>query len=284
MVTGAQIQGSAQWQTAVAVACAIWLLLSIIRGWMNGLLRQILAILAIIGAGFLASLFAGSLSSFLQTRINLSGLVVGLLSVLLVWVIAYNIIILGGRILFKKTRDYDSGLVRLIFGLGGALIGLVYGLIFFWMITISIRVVGRVAENQVAAENARSAPTPVWIVNAAKLKNSVELGVGRGLLNAVDPIPRDFYRTLDLCGRIASNPQRIQRALMYPGFEHLLENPKIRRLISDPEILEAVRSGNVFGVISNSKIVALWSDPEIRATLSPQQIEAALRYADSAGE
>jgi Colicin V production protein len=283
MVAAAEIQGSAQWQTVVIIAASIWLLLSVIRGWSKGLFRQILAILAIIGAAFLGLLFAGPLSAFLRTRTNLPGFVLGIVSAFLIGVFAYYLIIFLGSFFLKRTRDQESDLLRLICGSGGAIVGFLSGLFFIWAFLLGVRVLGRVAENQVAIEASRSEEPAFWSLNAVKLKNSVELGFGRALLDALDPLPLTFYRAIDLYSRIAGNPQLMQRVLLYPGFRPLWENPKINRLMHDPELVAAVRNGNIFEVMGNPKVVSLWNDPEIRACLSREKIEEAIRYAGGEG-
>ena len=280
MVSAADIQGSLGWQTTFVLISAGWLLLSVMRGWVKGLIYQLLAIVAVIGAGFLVSWFAGPFAELLHSTTNLSGLTLTLLAVVLVWGIAYNVILLIGRILFKRTRDQDPGVVRLIYGFGGALVGLIYGLIFIWVIVIGVRVIGRVAENEVEIQRSRSDPLPVWIMNAAKLKNSVELGVGRAVITTVDPLPSDFYREIDLCSRLIANPQAIRKMIEYPGFKHLWQNPKITSLEHDPEIVAALQKGNILILMSHPKIVALLNDPELRAVFSREQLDAALKYGD----
>ena len=280
MVSTANIQGSLGWQIIFVFISAGWLLLSVMRGWVNGLICQLLTIVAAIGAGFLVLWFAGSFTEFLHSTTNLSGLPRTLLTVALVWGIAYNAITLIGRILFKRTRDQGSGVVRLIYGFGGALVGLTYGLVFIWAVIIGIRVVGRVAESQVEIQKFRSDTLPVWVVNAAKLKNSVELGVGYAVITAIDPLPNNFYREIDLYSRLTATPQAIQKVMEYPGFKRLWQNPKIASLGHDPEIVAAVQERNILVLISHPKIIALLNDPELHAAFSREQLDAALEYSD----
>jgi uncharacterized membrane protein required for colicin V production len=257
------IHGSPAWQNTYLVLCAAWLLFSFLRGWRNGILRQILAIVGLIGAAFAVSWFAGPLAGSLQSSVHLPGIALTALAVLLVWGISYNVIMLIGRILFKRTGDQDSGLVRFIYGMGGAAIGLIFGLVSIWAFTMAIRVVGRVAENQVELQQARS--VPVWVANIAKLKSSLELGLGRSVLDTVDPFPRRFYRQIDYCSRLAVDPQSVQKLVERPGFRRM--QPKIAELERDPEIMAAVRRGDIVSLASNPKVIAILGDSELQREL-----------------
>jgi hypothetical protein len=259
------IQGSPGWQTTYLVICVVWLFISFVRGWVNGIFRQILAIVGLVGAAFAVSWFTGPVAGMLRSALSLPGIVLTALSIVCVWGISYNVIMLIGRILFKRTRDQDSGLIRLIYGVGGAGIGIIFGLVSIWAFTIAIRVVGHVAENQVQLQRARSGPAPVWVANIAKLKNSIELGVGRAMLNQVDPLPRDFYRQIDYCSRLAADPESVQRLIDTPGFRRI--QPKVAELERDPEIVAAVQRGDIVALASNPKVIAMINDPELKREL-----------------
>jgi colicin V production protein len=265
MLPTPDIGGSPGWQTTYVVVCVVWLFVSFIRGWANGIFRQILAIVGLVGAAFAVSWFTGSVAGMLRPALPLRGVVLTALSVVLIWGISYNVIMLIGRIFFKRTRDQDSGLVRLIYGTGGAAIGLIFGFVMILAFTIAIRVIGRVAANQVEFQQARSGTAPAWVGNIAKLKNSIELGVGRSIINQVDPIPRDFYRQIDYCTRLAVDPQSVQRMIDAPGFTRL--QPRVAQLERDPEIVAEVQRGDIVALASNPKVIALLNDSELRREL-----------------
>jgi colicin V production protein len=257
------IHGSPGWQNIYLLVCAIWLLYSLWRGWTNGIFRQLLAIAALIGAALAVSWFVSPVAGLLQSSLHLPGFALTALAVLLVWGISYHLIMLIGRILFKRTRDQDSGLVRFIYGMGGAFIGLIFGLVSIWAFTMAIRVMGHLAQNQVELQSARS--VPVWVANLAKLKSSIELGIGQPVLNAVDPLPRDFYRQIDYCSRLAVDPQSIQKLIERPGFRRI--QPKVAELQRDPEIMAAVRRGDIVSLASNPKVIAIFKDSELQREL-----------------
>ena len=277
MGAGADIQGSPQWQTAFLLLAALWVFFSILRGWTNGLMRQLTAIVALLVGTFLVLHFTGDFAGYLHLEV--AGIFQTPIAALLLWIMGYNGVVLLGRILFKRTRDQDSLPVRMIFGAGGALVGFVYGFFFIWCLLIGVRVTGRIAENQIEMERAASEPCGRLALNLAKLKNSIELGIGRVVVDAVDPAPPAFYRELDRCSRLIANPRAIRKMLDYPGFRRVLQNPKIADLQRDPEILADMQSGNLLGVFANRKVVALLNDSELRQAFSPAELEAALDYA-----
>ena len=280
MGTAADIQGSPQWQTAFLLLAALWLLLSTLRGWTNGLMRELTGIVAFLVATFLIVHFTGNLAAYLHLEV--ASILQTPIAALLLWIISYNGVVLIGRVLFKRTRDQDSLLARMIFGAGGALVGLIYGFFFIWCLLIGVRVIGRIAENQIEMERDANEPSGKLVLNLAKLKNSIELGTGRLVVDAVDPTPPAFYRELDRCSRLIGNPRAIRKMLDYPGFRRAFQDPKITDLRQDPEVLADMQSGNVLGVLANRKVIALLNDSQLRQAFSPAELEAALDYAGNA--
>jgi Colicin V production protein len=277
MGPASEIQGSPQWQGVVLLCSALWILISMLRGWTTGLMRQLTAIVAFLVAAFLVLHFTSKLAEYLHREVP--QVFQTAIAALLIWIISYSGILLIGRILFKRTRDQDSLLMRIIYGAGGALLGFAYGLFFIWSILIGVRLVGRIAENQIEVQRAESEPSGKFVLSLAKLKNSVELGLGRLVINAVDPAPPAFYRELDQYSRLIGNPRVLRKMLDYPGFHSVLQDPKIVDLQRDPELLADMRSGNLLGVFSNRKVLALLNDPQLRQVFSLGELKAALDYA-----
>jgi len=277
MVGAADIQGSHQWQTAVFVVAAVWLLVSAVRGWGKGLMRQLVGIVALFAAGYLVLCYSGLVGEFL--RPHLPALVLLPLAAVIIWIFSFNLIVLIGRLLFKRTKDYQSTSLRLIYGVGGGVIGLGYGLLFVWCILIALRVIGHLAENQGETQRVKNENPGAFVLNLAKLKNSVELGSGRAVLDSIDPLPRRFYRDLDQYSRVIEDPEAIQKLLEYPGFRRLLESPQVLELERDPQVAADMKKGNVLGVLTNRKVIALLNDPQIRSAFTQGDLEAALNYA-----
>jgi len=277
MVGVGDIQGSHQWQTAVFVVAAVLLLVSVVRGWGKGLMRQLVGIVALFAAGYLVLCYSGLVGEFL--RPHLPALLLLPAAALIIWVVSFNLIALIGRLLFKRTKDCQSNSLRLIYGVGGGIIGLGYGLLFVWCMLIALKVFGQIAENQVKMQRMKNESSGAFVLNLAKLKNSVELGSGRSALDSIDPLPSRFYRDLDQYSRVIEDPEAIQKLLEYPGFRRILESPQALEVERDPQIAADVKKGNIIGVFTNRKVIELLNDPHIQSAFTQGDLEAALNYA-----
>jgi hypothetical protein len=278
-MTGIGTAGSEYWRNVFFALAGSWVLVSFLRGWMQGILRQLLVPLAVFGA-LLAVVFITPVGSgFLRQNAWLPASTSALILGVAIWLFAYNLLVFVGGIIFKRTRDQDFAIVRLVFGVGGAAVAVVYALLQIWVIVIGIRILGRIAEDQIAVRSSRTAVSSGLVVELARLKNSLELGSGKAVLDQVDPVPSVAYRRLDQCCQLLVNPHATGRLLESPALRGVWENPRIRTLQADPEILEAVRRGDFLSILSNPKVLTLWTDPNIRALLSGDQIQAACDYA-----
>ena len=277
MVGVGDIQGSHQWQTAVFVVAAVLLFVSAVRGWGKGLMRQLVGIVALFAAGYLVLCYSGLVGEFL--RPHLPALLLLPAAALIIWVVSFNLIALIGRLLFKRTKDCQSNSLRLIYGVGGGIIGLGYGLLFVWCMLIALKVFGQIAENQVKMQRMKNESSGAFVLNLAKLKNSVELGSGRAVLDSIDPLPSRFYRDLDQYSRVIEDPEAIQKLLEYPGFRRILESPQALEVERDPQIAADVKKGNIIGVFTNRKVIELLNDPHIQSAFTQGDLEAALNYA-----
>jgi hypothetical protein len=271
------IHGSHQWQAALFLIATAWIFVSFARGWKKGLMRELAGIAGLFAAGFLIISFTGRMAEFLRPQVPSFILVP--LSAALIWILSFNAVVLIGHLLFKRTAGYESSLLRLISGVGGGVIGLCYGLLFIWCVAIGVKVIGRLAANQVEIQRGKNESSGLFMVNMARVRNSMELGYGKALLNSVDPFPRSFYRGLDQYSQIIEDPEAFERLLAYPGFHRIWQSPRIQELQRDPEIIAEVRNGNVIGVLVNPKVVMLLEDPEIRNAITQSDMEAALSYA-----
>jgi hypothetical protein len=281
-MTGIGTDASEYWRNLSFALAGGWVLLSFFRGWTQGILKQLLVPLAVFGASVAAILITPTASGYLyqNTRLPASALLLGLA----IWFLAYNLLLLVGGIIFKRTRDQDFAIVRLVFGVGGAAVAVVYAFLQIWLVVVGIRIFGRVAEDQIAVQSSRNSVSGGLVVGLVRLKNSLELGSGKIVLDQLDPVPPEAYRRFDQCSQLLANPRAFGRLLESPALRGLWENPRIRALQSDPELLEAIRRGDFLSVLSNPKVFALWTDPSIRALLSGDQIQAACDYAKEEGK
>jgi hypothetical protein len=282
MASIADIQGSQQWQTAIFLITAAWILVSAARGWGKGLMRQLVGIVALVAAGFLVLHYTGQMSESLH--LHIPALILVPVAAVLIWILSFNSIVLIGHLLFKRTKECESPLLRLIYGVGGGIIGLCYALLFVWCAFIGLKVIGRIAANQVEIQRVKNERSEAFILNLAKLKNSIELGYGRALLDLVDPFPRSFYREIDQYSRVIEDPEALRKLLDYPGFRRIWESPQVAELERDPEIDADLRRGDIVAILTNRKVIALFDDPQIQSVFTRGDMEAALTYALTSGK
>jgi hypothetical protein len=276
MVSVGQIEASPQWQTAVFLLAGGYILWSAVRGWRQGLMRQAIGIFALFAAGFLVLQFTGRLEDLLRSHVP--SLILIPVSAVLIWIVSFNTIVLIGQLLFRRTRDCESSFSRLVSGFGGGAIGAGCGFLLVFCALIGVKMIGRLAANQVEIQQARNENSGVFIRNLAKLKNSVELGYGGRLLEWVDPIPSRFYQELDQYSRVIADPGAIQKLLEYPSLRRIWVNPQIIEIERDPEIVSDLQRGDILAVFTNRKVAALLKDPQLRKLFAQGDLDAAFRY------
>ncbi len=261
------------------------------QGWRQGPIRQALRILAIASAYFVAW-FGGRLATpLLQPFMELPGFMVSIVAGVLLGLLWYAGVTGVSAILFKKTSNQDSGLVRFTYGVTGAMLGVVFGLVLVWVIVIGIRLTGSVAQSRVAAEremareahpNAPPAPSATekgWPGGLIRLKESLEIGPAEDVMAVVDPIPQRVYDTLGKITRVAASPALAQRLLDYPGAKALADHPKIKALSQDPEITRELEQKQFLALLRHPRLIDAANDESVKALAKAFDLENALDHA-----
>ena len=289
--------GSPVWQLVFVSFAVVLILFEVVRGWRRGIARQLARLGALIAAYF-AAFYVGSfavpvLRPFLKMPDPILSIVAGSLLALF----AYALISGFGTMLFKRTSQHESVLVRFFYGSSGAVLGVFFGALLVWLVVVGIRSLGAVADatvqqelkeqnnavahavdlrRRVSVSNQDSAPL---MMSLARLKNSLELGVVGDAVKKADAIPAQAYDTLGKVGQVASNPESAQRLLDFPGAQQLSENPKIVALRNDPEIAEMIARGHFVDLLQNEKIRDAANDPELVQMIKQFDLQKALDYA-----
>ena len=106
---------------------ACWILGCLISGWSKGLVRQSLSLVSLAGGGYAGYSLALPASQWLPESV-LPGLlrvpVAALLGALSCWIICAIL----SALLIKETENQKLGIIRLLWGFGGAVLGIVYGI------------------------------------------------------------------------------------------------------------------------------------------------------------
>ena len=294
--------GSTLWQTVFLSFAIVLLLFEFVRGWRLGILRQLMRGAAVIAA-YAAAYFGGDLMlPLLRPILKWPDFVVSMIGGAVLAIVVYGVIASLGSILFKRTAQQSSGVVRLAYGLSGALAGLCFGAFFIWLILVGIRSVGSIADAQVHARpiiemakspaprspDSRRAEEPTSLRNfdadsvaafIARLKNSVELGAVGGVIKKTDVTPASVYQTLNDVGTVCANPESAQRFLTFPGAAELSQHPKIVALRNDPEIADLIAQGRILELLQHPRVLEAANDPTLVARVKQFDLKKALEYA-----
>jgi membrane protein required for colicin V production len=284
--------GSSLWQTVFVSFALVLILFEVVRGWRLGVVRQAVRLFALVAA-YAVGLFGGRmLLPLLRPFLRAPDFFISIFAGAILALVVYAVINVLGAILFKRTGQQSAGIVRLLYGVCGAALGIFFGLFSVWLVVVAIRSVGAIAnaelhrptaaQHQPAPATARQRPSPSappMIATLAKLKNSIELGSLGKTVKAVDVVPAQTYQTLGNVGTVVSSPQSAERFLSYPGAKELTENPKIIALRNDPELVELIRQQRFLDLLQNPKLIEAMNDPVLAAQVRSFDFQKALDYA-----
>ncbi len=276
-MTGGPVEASQQWQAGLLIVFAICVAYATIRGCFRGLLLQLLVPLAIGGSALIVYFFADpflSLFGMSSATISPGGL---MLARALLGVLSFYLMMLAGGFLFRRTRDYDLIVSRLISGAGGALLGFIYGLVTVWFLMIFLHVIGRVAEDQVTLQVNRGLSPAPTISTLARAKASLDSGWLGEVSHWLDPVPGSVYDSIDRWSSILSRPDAVKQLMADPVFRPLGNNPSFQALANDPELSDSIEKGDLLGVVTNPKLVQFFTNGEVRQELVGKQWQGAKR-------
>ncbi|HEY3897480.1 MAG TPA: CvpA family protein [Chthoniobacter sp.] len=290
---GAVSHGIDTYQAAFFCGASLFVAFTAWHGWRLGILRQLINILAL-AAAYIIGYFGGSrLGPFLHRFIDLPVQTLAVVGAVGMGFVVYCCITLIGVIAFTKTAQQRVGLIRLGYGISGSICGAFYGLFLVWIMVLAIRLLGSVAESQIAVADlphvthgrtsASPTPAPVppsgLVRTLAHMKQSLEQGPAGSVVQQVDPIPGTLYGILHKLGMMVSDDKSVDRFLSYPGVKPLLAHPKIAALQNDPDITRDLVNHNYFALIRNPHIITAANDAEIAELMRKFEFEKALDYA-----
>ncbi len=286
--------GSALWQTIFISFALIFVAFEIVRGWRLGLVRQLIRLLAVVAA-YASGLFGGRIMlPALRHFVQAPDLVLSVISGALLALFVYAIITTLGAILFKRTGQQSVGMVRFLYGLSGAALGALFGLVSVWLIVVGVRAVGAIANAESSSSTparrdqllaphrdavAKTAEPPPLVASLARLKNSIELGSLGEVVTSADVVPATTYQALGKLGAVVSDPQSAARFLSYPGAQRLTQNPRIIALRDDPVIIELIQQQRYLDLLQNPKLIEAMNDPTLAAEVRSFDFQKALDYA-----
>lgn len=272
--------------TLFYLACGIVLLWNIFRGWRAGPARMAVAFGAV-AAGYIAALFFGdALVPTLRPVLGYPDLVLLGIARFLIGAVCYVLVVVIGSVLFKKTSQQGMGLLRLLYGLSGAVLGLLLGLVVVWALTVSVRLVGAIAEGRtipVAPADAKTDATEAVaneVLSASLVwKKELESGPISPLVKASDPLVTRDYEVMTKAGRVLGRPEAMRRFLEAPALKPLVRDPRFQALVADPEISKRAAARDYAALLRNAKFVEFVNDPAMLAQIKALDFESVLNYA-----
>jgi Colicin V production protein len=276
-MTAGSVEASQQWQGGLLIVFAVCVAYSTVRGSFRGLLLQLFTPLAVAVSGLIVYFLADPVLRVVgmsSTTISAGGL---LLARVLLGILCFYLIMLAGGFLFRRTRDYDLTVSRLISGAGGAFLGFIYGLVSVWFLMMLIHVIGRIAEDEVTLQTSRGlSPAPV-ISTLARAKASLDSGWLGDVSRLLDPVPGSVYDAIDRWSSILSRPDAVNQLLADPVFKPLSNDPTFQALANDPELSSSIEKGDLLSVVTNPKLVQFFTNGDVRQELVGKQWKGARR-------
>jgi len=289
------VAGSPVWQAVFISFGVILVLFEVVRGWRLGLMRQLVRVAALATA-YVAAFYGGRLVvPLLRSFLKMPDIVLSILGGALLALAVYASITSLGVIFFRRTGQQNASLLRLIYAISGAAIGLFFGAFLFWMIVVSVRAVGALADAQLRGRlNSSAAGLDAFEVRRhslpqseestlaallTRLKNSLELGAIGNAITQTDPVPSKIYEMLGKIGNVVSNPESAQKFLTFPGAHELSEHPRIVALRDDPEISDMIEQRRFLDLLRDQRIIDAANDPALASQIKKFDLQRALDYA-----
>src|SRR5260370_20270713 len=290
------VAGSPLWQAVFISFGVVLILFEVVRGWRLGLMRQLVRVVAL-AAAYAVAFYCGRLVvPLLRPFLKMPDIVLSILGGAVLALAIYASITSLGMIFFRRTGQQDASLFRLIHAVSGAVIGLFFGAFLFWMIVVSVRAIGALADAQLRGRSNSSAaglhvfevrrhslPKPeeesTLAASLARLKNSLELGAIGDAIARTDPVPSKTYATLGKVGNVFSSPERAQKFLTFPGARELSQHPKIVALRDDPEISDMIAQGRFLHLLQDHAVIYAANDPALPSQIKKFDLQTALHYA-----
>jgi hypothetical protein len=285
--------GASNWQFVFVSLAIVILLLEIVHGWRLGLIRQLVRVIAIIVAYSCGFFAANATIPIMRSYLKLPDPILAILGGAILAFILFAAINVIGAFLFKKTAQHSSPVTRLIWGIAGALLGILLGAFTLWLAFTGIRMVGSVAQARLHTPNppgmtarpsgtvdpaAQPSPPNPLMTMLGDMKSSLESGRVGQAVRAVDPLPPTLYRGLEKAGQVASNPESAERFLSFPGAREISEHPRVVALRNDRQVLELIAGGQIFELMKNQRMIDALNDPSLQARIKKFDLERALDY------
>ena len=265
------------WQGMLFLFAALFLLWETWGGWRRGVVRGMIHFFAFVFSGILGILAGQATAFVVEKALPGGGFLAGAMVGSFVTLIVLALALLLGAILFKRTAQQPAGLMRLLYGGGGAFFGLLTGLVLLWGGITIIRTFGVAA--QIAIDSRRSESARPVAKAMVRLKESLELGPAGKIAESVDVLPPEIYDLVVRVGKLTSDQEALMRFLDYPGVEEIMQSPRMAALLNDPSVARAVEQKDFLFLIQSPALLKAVQDPAFQKQLAAFDLQKALDYA-----
>lgn len=266
------------WQVALLFFALVFLLFEMWRGWRAGIARAAVNLAALLISGIAGYLGGQALGALLGGADTPTGFLLGLVFGCLLALGLFVALWLLGALLFKRTA-HQAGFTRILWGLGGSILGLLTGVLILWGGISLIRALGAMGAGAAEAATEAQQPPPPVAKGFITLRESLEMGGVGSIAKAADPIPQDLYDLLRALIRLTSSQQAMLRFVQSPEIQAVLQHPRMAALLSDPDVIEAAQKRNFLALLNNRSLHAALEDPSLAAALRKIDLRAALNSA-----
>ena len=269
--------GSPLWQGVLFFAALLFLLWELWSGWRRGIVRSGVNFCAFVFSGFLGVL-AGQATGFVVEKVLPGyGLMAGAGVGSVVTLVVLGLTLFLGAVLFKRTGQQPSSVLRLLYGLGGSFFGLLTALVILGGGITIIRAFGAVAQTSMGGRSLSDVSSATKAL--VTLKDSLELGPAGKVAESVDVIPPGIYEMIGRVGTLTSDQAAMARFLDYPGMQEILQHPRVAALLKDPEVVRDAQDRNFLGLMRSKALLDAVNDPSLQKKLSVLDLQKALDFA-----
>jgi hypothetical protein len=275
-------EASPFWQNAFLFTVFLFTGWFIWSGWRAGVVRAALALGGMFVGSFAGVAVGGAIGPLVGRIFPVPGVFVGVLLGLAVGIGIYVAVWFLGALLFKRTGQQRTTVLRLIYGLGGAALGLFIAVTMLWGMLFFVRGLGGFYQGRFEPAALRDSrlPRPNFAETAlVKLNRSIGAGRTGQRLLSLDLMPEKFYRLFEKFGQICAQPAALRRLLDYPPINALLDDPKITAFLNDPNAADALDNQSLRALLTNPKLAEAVNDPALIAKVQKIDLEKALDFA-----
>ena len=246
-------------------------------GWRRGLIRGGLHFGAFVASGLLGMLVGQTVAAVVGVVLPGVAFLAGLLTGAAAALVILGACLFLGAVLFKRTSQQPPGLVRWVFGAGGAVFGLLTGLFILWGAVSIIRTSGALAKSGMVGQKSQDAPASARTF--AMLKDSLEMGPVGDIVESIDILPSQAYENMTRLGQLAKNKDAMMLFLDYPGVQEIVTHPRIQALMQDPVVVQSAENKNFIALIQSRSVLNAATDSSLQKLIMALDLEKALDYA-----